>query len=184
MKTRKTVYISILVAQALVIGIIEGMFPSPFAFAPGSKLGLANLVTVIALFTLKKRDVALLIAVRLFLQMFLTGTASTFIYSAAGAVLSFIFMLLVKQLGPKRVSIIGISCIGGFFHNVGQLIVASIISETWTVLNYLPILSILGILSGALVGVTGNYLLKHVRSLEEASAIFQEVPDVNKEWIN
>ena len=66
----------------------------------------------------------------------------------SGALLSYFGMLLVKQLGPKRVSIIGISAAGGFMHNVGQLLMASFIAQSWTVMLYLPVLSVLGILSG------------------------------------
>lgn len=63
----------------------------------------------------------------------------------SGALLSYFGMLLVKQLGPKRVSIIGISAAGGFMHNVGQLLMASFIAQSWTVMLYLPVLSVLGI---------------------------------------
>jgi len=167
-KTKRIVYISLLVAQALIISIIEGMLPAPFGFAPGAKLGLANLISVIAIFTMKKREVVFFISVRLLLQMLLGGNASTFLYSLAGSILSLFFMYLVKNLGPKRVSIIGVSAVGGFFHNVGQLLVAATIAQTWVILNYLPVLSIIGILAGLFVGVGGNYLLTHVHTLTEA----------------
>ena len=108
-KLKTMVYISLLVAQALVIGLIENMIPYPFGFAPGAKMGLANLITIIAIFTLSKRETITLISLRLCLSTLLGGTVSTFLYSFSGAVLSYIGMMLVKSLGPKRVSIIGIS---------------------------------------------------------------------------
>ncbi|MDR0922436.1 MAG: Gx transporter family protein [Lactobacillales bacterium] len=166
--TKKIVYIAILVAQAVVIGLVEGMLPAVFPFAPGAKIGLANLITLLAIFTLRKRDVSLFISVRLLVQMLLGGTMSTFLYSAAGAILSFIMMEVVKSLGPKRVSVVGISAVGGFFHNVGQLLVACLIAKTWTVILYLPVLSIMGILAGLAIGIAGNYLLTHVSSLYRA----------------
>jgi heptaprenyl diphosphate synthase len=168
-RTKRIVYISLLVAQALIISIVEGMLPAPFGFAPGAKLGLANLISVIAIFTMKKREVALFISTRMVLQMLLGGTASTFLYSLGGSTLSLIFMYLAKSLGPKRVSIIGVSAVGGFFHNVGQLMVAALlIARNLIILNYLPVLSIIGILAGLFVGIGGNYLLTHVHTLTEA----------------
>lgn len=86
-------------------------------------------------------------------------------YSAAGAILSFLGMWLVQQLGPKRVSIIGVSVTGGILHNVGQLVIASWIAGTWSVMLYLPVLSFIGILSGIAVGIAANYLLKNVQTL-------------------
>ena len=83
------------------------------------------------------------------------------------AIADYFGMLLVKSLGPKRVSIIGISATGGFLHNVGQLLVASWIAQSWTVMLYLPVMSILGILAGIVIGIAGNYLLGHVRTLQK-----------------
>lgn len=164
---KKLIYIALLVAQGVIIGLLENMIPFPFAIAPGAKLGLANLITIIAIFTLKNKESFLLVTMRLILTTLLGGTISTFLYSAAGAYLSYFGMLLVKKLGPKRVSIIGISAAGGFLHNVGQLIVASYIARSWTVMLYLPVLSLIGILAGIAVGIAANYLLQHVKTLRQ-----------------
>ncbi|GBD65354.1 putative uncharacterized protein [Tetragenococcus halophilus subsp. halophilus] len=162
---RKIIFISLLIAQGVVLGLIENMIPYPFAFAPGAKIGLANLITIIALFTMSKKDSFLLVCLRLILTTLLGGTLSTFLYSMSGAMLSYFGMLLVKKIGPKYVSIIGISATGGFMHNVGQLLTASFIAQTWSVLLYLPILSFLGILSGIAIGIAANYLLRRVDTL-------------------
>lgn len=164
-KTQKYVYIALLVAQGVIIGLIERMIPFPFAFAPGAKLGLANLITIVALFTMSFRDSFMLLWMRLILTTLLGGTLSTFLYSAGGAILSYFGMLAIKQLGPKRVSLIGISAAGGVLHNVGQLLIASLIAQSWTVLLYLPILSFIGILAGIAIGIAANYLFEHVRTL-------------------
>ncbi|MDN6408643.1 MAG: Gx transporter family protein [Tetragenococcus halophilus] len=162
---RKIIFISLLIAQGVVLGLIENMIPYPFAFAPGAKIGLANLITIIALFTMSKKDSIFLVCLRLILTTLLGGTLSTFLYSMSGAMLSYFGMLLVKKIGPKYVSIIGISATGGFMHNVGQLLTASFIAQTWSVLLYLPILSFLGILSGIAIGIAANYLLRRVDTL-------------------
>lgn len=166
-KNRQLIYISLLVAQGVIIGLLENMIPFPFAIAPGAKLGLANLITIIAIFTMPKRESFFLVCLRLILTTLLGGTVSTLLYSAAGALLSYFGMLLVKMLGPERVSVIGISATGGFLHNVGQLLVASFIARSWAVMMYLPILSMIGILAGIAVGIAANYLLEHVKTLEQ-----------------
>lgn len=162
---QRLVYIALLAAQAVIISLLERAIPFPFAFAPGAKLGLANIITCMALYTLSTKDAGIVVIVRLILSTLLGGTISTFMYSAAGAFLSFIGMLLVKKLGPSRVSIIGVSTTGAFLHNVGQLTVASWIAQTWTVLLYLPVLSLIGVLSGIAIGLVANYLLIHVEKL-------------------
>lgn len=159
------IYMAVLAAQAVIIGIIENFIPSPFVFAPGAKLGMANLITIIAIFTLPIKCSFQVLMIRLILTALIGGTFSTFIYSAVGGILSYIVMLLIKQMGPKLVSIIGISVMGGVMHNLGQLIVASWMAQSWGVFNYLPVLSLSGILAGFAVGMIGNFLLQSIKSL-------------------
>lgn len=164
-KTTKLVYMSLLVAQALVLHIFESMIPLPFV-TPGAKLGLANLITVIGLYTLdKKRDVLLIIILRLALATMFGGNLSSFMYSFAGAILSFLIMVIVKKVGGDKISIIGVSCSGAVFHNVGQLLIASWIVHNIGVMLYLPVLSLVGILTGFFIGLTANYALKHMSKL-------------------
>lgn len=165
-KNKRLVYIALLAAQAVVIGLLERAIPFPFAFAPGAKLGLSNIITCISLYTLSFKDTFIIVAIRLVLATLLGGTISTFLYSASGAIISLLGMFLVKQLGPKRISIIGVSTTGGILHNVGQLLVASFLAESWNVMLYLPVLSFIGILSGIAVGIAANYLLKNVKTLQ------------------
>lgn len=181
-KLQKEIYISMLVAQGIIIGLFENMIPYPFGFAPGAKLGLANLITIIAIFTMRKRDSFLLTLLRLFLTMLLGGTLSTIFYSASGAFLSYFGMLLIKQLGPKRVSIIGISAAGGFLHNVGQLLTASAFAGSWTPMLYLPFLSFFGLLSGLAIGIAANYLLRHVYTLRKYQLAYEA--SSNQKWSN
>ena len=158
-------FITMLAAQAVVISLIERLITPPFAFAPGAKLGLGNLISLIAIFTLPTKDSLKVVGLRLLIATFLGGTFSTFLYSFAGVILSYLGMLASKQLGPKRVSPIGISILGGMLHNLGQLLVFASIARSFYVLNYLPVLSITGILSGLLVGLAATYLLEKVGPL-------------------
>lgn len=166
-KNRKLLYISLLAAQGVVITLLERSIPFPFAFAPGSKLGLANMVTILAIFTLPHKDSFKVVWMRLIVSTFLGGTLSTFMYSFAGAFLSYFGMISVRRLGPKRVSLIGISATGGILHNVGQLVVASTIAQSFSVMLYLPILAFTGIFSGIAVGIAANYLMDHVVTIRQ-----------------
>ena len=163
--TSKMVYIGLLVAQALVLHIFERMIPVPFV-TPGAKLGLSNLITVVALYTLdNKRDAFLVVVLKLTLSTMFGGNLSSFMYSAAGGTLSFIGMVLVKDIFKDKISIVGVSATGAIFHNVGQLLVASSIVRNISVMLYLPVLSIVGIGTGIFIGVTANYLVKHLSRL-------------------
>lgn len=174
------VYIAMLAAQAVVIGIIEGMIPSPLSFAPGAKIGLANLITVLAIFTLPMKYSIQVVVIRIILTALIGGNLSTFFYSFAGGILSYFAMIAVKQLGPNRVSIIGISVLGGVMHNIGQLTVAAIFAKSFSVMNYLPVLSFSGILAGFVVGFTGNFLLNRISTLR----LYHEELSLRQDQVN
>ncbi|MGL4774427.1 MAG: Gx transporter family protein [Clostridium sp.] len=164
-KTRKTVYIGLLVAQALVLHIFESMIPLPFV-TPGAKLGLANLVTVLALYTLEsKKEAFLVLFLRLSLGAIFGGSLSSFMYSAAGGILSFTFMVLVKEVFKEKVSIIGVSTTGAIFHNIGQILVSAAIVQNIAVTLYLPVLSIVGLVTGIFIGITANLLISHMAKI-------------------
>ena len=72
-RTFKSVIIGIFIAQSLVLYLIEGLLPVPF-IAPGAKLGLSNLITVIALYTFpRKRDTAYILLGRIILSTAFAG---------------------------------------------------------------------------------------------------------------
>ena len=181
-KNKRLIYISLLAAQGVVITTLERAIPFPFAFAPGAKLGLANIITLLAIFTLPYKDSFKVVWMRLLISTLLGGTLSTFLYSFAGAFLSYGGMLLVRLLGPKRVSMIGISATGGILHNVGQLAMASLIAQSFSVMLYLPILSITGIFSGVAVGVAANYLLEHVSTIRQFQSEEAAKSKLTKAW--
>ena len=105
---RKLVFIALLTAQGIILGLLEQAIPFPFAFASGAKLGVANIVTLISLYTLAFKEVVLVVVMKTLMTTVLGGTFSTFLYSGMGALVSFIGMYLVMQLSEKRVSVIGV----------------------------------------------------------------------------
>ncbi len=155
-ETRKLVYMGLLVAAALALSFVESFLPSPVL--PGAKLGLANIVTVTALYTLPKTgDAARVLAARVILGGVFAGGASLF-YSAAGAVLSFLAMTILKRTG--LFGVVPISAAGGFFHNLGQLSAAAVVLSSAAVWSYLPVLGVAGLAAGFLIGLVVEGLLK------------------------
>lgn len=164
-QTKHLVYMSLLVAMALALHLIERNIPVPF-MTPGAKLGLANLVTVIALYTMnQKRDVMKIIVARLVLSAIFGGSVSGLMYGSMGALLSFVIMIIIKESLKEKVSIIGVSAAGAVFHNIGQLLVASLIVQNIGVMLYLPVLSLAGIVTGIFVGMAANYTVAHMYKL-------------------
>lgn len=158
--TRKTVYLSLLVTISLVLSIVERSIPVPF-MTPGAKLGLSNIIIVFALYTLtNKRDIILLISVKLLLSSFFGAGLSGLLYSTMGAICSFMAMCLIKEIFKSSISVIGVSITGAVFHHIGQLIVAMYIVHNAGVFLYLPVLTWIGILTGLFVGLVNNFLLQ------------------------
>lgn len=181
-QTQKNVYIALLAAQATVISLIEGTLPNLFAFAPGAKLGLGNIVILIAIFSLSFKDSFKVVLMRLFLTTLLGGTLSTFMYSLAGSFLSFFGMYLIYLMGPQFFSFVGISACGGILFNIGQLSVASLIARSWSVLLYLPALAIVGIGAGVIVGMIANYMIQHIQTIKKMHSEEARHSEISKRW--
>lgn len=164
MNLRKMIFIALLVSMSLVLHIVEGMIPVPF-ITPGAKLGLANIITVIALYTLSDKEAFLVLFLRILLSVMFGGSISRLMYSLSGGVLSYLTMVITKRIFKDKVSIIGVSCVGAVFHNVGQLLAAAFIVKTMNVMLYLPVMSIAGIGTGIFVGITGEFAVKHLKKI-------------------
>ena len=146
-------------ALALIFSYIELLIPINFGI-PGAKLGLANLIIVIVLYKAEWKEALLLSVVRIILSGFLFGNLFGILYSLAGGVLSLAVMALLKK--TQIFSIIGVSMAGGVSHNVGQLIMAMLVVETYAVGYYLPVLLIAGLITGTLIGIAGREMLKRL----------------------
>lgn len=159
----KVAYFGVFTALALIFSYVETLIPIQFG-VPGVKLGLANLIIVIALYRMKLSEAYLLSIVRVLLAGFIFGNYFSIIYSLAGGLLSLTVMTLLRKKGGF--SVIGVSIAGGVFHNIGQLIVASVIVETFSVMYYVPVLLIAGLVTGLLIGIASDGMLKRLANLE------------------
>lgn len=159
----KVAYFGVFTALALIFSYVETLIPIQFGI-PGVKLGLANLIIVIALYRMKLSEAYLLSIVRVLLAGFIFGNYFSIIYSLAGGILSLTVMALLRKKGGF--SVIGVSIAGGVFHNIGQLIVASVIVETFSGMYYVPVLLIAGLVTGLLIGIASDGMLKRLANLE------------------
>lgn len=159
----KVAYFGVFTTLALIFSYVETLIPIQFGI-PGVKLGLANLIIVIALYRMKLSEVYLLSIVRVLLAGFIFGNYFSIIYSLAGGLLSLTVMALLRKKGGF--SVIGVSIAGGVFHNIGQLIIASVIVETFSVMYYVPVLLIAGLVTGLLIGIASDGMLKRLANLE------------------
>lgn len=149
-KTERIAGLGLLTSLALIASYIELLIPIPIGI-PGIKLGLANMVTVWALYTLGPLEALAVNGMRILLAGFLFGSLSMILYSLAGAALSFLCMYLAKKSG--MFSVTGVSMIGGVTHNIGQLLVAMRVLETGSLLYYGPVLLAAGLITGLLIGI-------------------------------
>ena len=157
---KKTALGGMLVALAFVFSYIETLIPVNLGI-PGAKLGLANLVAMVALYTLGAKEAFALSMVRILLTGFTFSSAAAMLYSFAGGILSYIVMVLAKKTG--RLSVTGVSVLGGIFHNVGQILVAMWVLDTATLIYYLPVLAVTGIVSGTVIGLLGMMVIRRLQ---------------------
>ena len=162
--TRKITRLALLAAAAVVLGYIEGVITAFAPLPPGIKLGLANTVLLYGIYTLGAGYSVILMILKVVLTGFMSGNlASAFLYSMGGAVLSLIMMLLVKHISKDKVSIVGVSVVGAVFHNVGQLLVASLILQTGGLMFYTFVLMFSAVVTGVLTGIAGKQIVRVLR---------------------
>jgi len=145
----------LLIALALILSYAEAQIPAFFA-VPGMKLGLTNLVVLLALYLMGSGSAVTINIIRIVLVALLFGNGMSLAYSAAGGLLSGGVMILLKKTG--RFSVVTVSIAGGVMHNVGQILVAMVLLNTSSLAWYLLILWFTGIASGAVIGILGGLL--------------------------
>ena len=151
--------LALLTAIALTIFMVEAQLPA--APIPGVKLGLANIVTVYAVFVLGPWDALMILCARVFLGAVFSGQMMTLIYSAAGGLLSWCALCLLRRLLSRDQMWVA-SPVAGVCHNVGQLLAAAAVMRTWAVMAYLPYLVIAGVAAGLFTGVAAQALVNRL----------------------
>lgn len=157
MQAKKVAFYASFLALALILSYVELFLPLPVAI-PGVKVGLANLAVVILLYREGVRGAGMVSVLRVLLSSLLFGTGVSLAYSMAGAVLSLAVMAAARRF--MKASVLGVSILGGVFHNIGQLAAAMMIVSTTKLAVYLPVLLIAGMVTGAVIGVVSGAVLR------------------------
>ena len=160
--TQKTARLGLLTAAAMILSYVESLIPF-FPGVPGIKLGLPNLVTVWLLWLGTAGEALAVSVMRILLTGFLFGNLYSILFSLAGGLLSLAAMAVLRRL--EGFSIYGVSILGGVCHNMGQLLVAVLVVETYRLAWYLPALLVSGVVTGAVIGVISGILVRRLAFL-------------------
>ncbi len=166
-KTRKLVYLGLMVGMAMGLHIFESMIPIPAPF-PGAKLGLANIVTLFVIVNFGPKEAVMVTIMRTLLGSLMTGTFFniTFFLSFAGGVTSSLVMGVAYQFLRDNFSLVGISVLGALTHNVVQVAVAAYFVSTAGIFFYLPYLLLFALPTGFFVGMVTKQMLRYYRPLQ------------------
>lgn len=178
MKTEKITRLALLTAAALILFVVELQIPLPIPIA-GVKLGLSNIVTLIAVYRLGGKDAALILTARVLLGALIGGNPTALLYSFTGAVFCMTAMLLLKRAIPERFLWLN-SLIGAVFHNLGQLSAAALLLGSISVFAYLPILTVAGGIAGIFTGLCASLLLRRFPTSEKIAESTEQMPKNKK----
>lgn len=164
MKTGKTgkkvATYGMLISLAFIFSYVEAIIPIPIP-VPGVKLGLANLVTMVGLYTVGVKGTVAVSLIRIVLVGCTFGNLFSMVYGLAGGALSLALMIVFKKTNWFGQT--GVSIIGGIGHNIGQLTVAALVTETAGVFYYLPFLMAAGVVAGGLIGLLGGLVTERIQ---------------------
>ncbi len=161
--SKKTAFLGLFTALALILSFAEALLPPVFTYAPGIKIGLPNIIIIFLLYRFSLKSAAAVSLVRILITAMLFGSVVSLAYSIAGAVLSLTVMWLLKRLNAFSIPVISI--VGAILHNIAQIFVAVALMGTSQLFYYLPILLLSGLISGVLVGVLSTYLIKVMKKV-------------------
>ncbi|MBQ8586379.1 MAG: Gx transporter family protein [Butyricicoccus sp.] len=163
MKTKDIALCGLLITVALVLSIIEKMFPLQAVVPiPGIKLGLANVVTVFALARLDTKRAVAIVLCRVTLASIFMGSVTGFAFALTGGMLALFVMRLLLPLVGRSLSLLGVSVAGAAAHNIGQICAAIGVLGTTDVVGYLPLLLVSAVPMGLVTGLTAQETLAHL----------------------
>ena len=156
-KPKKIALMALLTAIALTIFMIEAQIPALVPI-PGVKLGLANIVTVFAVFAIGPKEAAMILFARIFLGSVFAGNFSSILYSGAGGLCAIVVTVLLKKvLTDRQLWVAG--SLGAVAHSVGQMAMAIAVTGTPSLIVYLPVLIAVSIVTGLFTGLCAQFLI-------------------------
>ena len=159
-KTKKLSLMAMLTAASLIVFVIEAQIPAPVP-VPGIKLGLANVITLIAMLLLGRREAGLILAVRIVMGSVFAGGVSAFLFSISGGVLAYAVMCITVTRFPRKMLWV-VSALAAVAHNLGQLLAAIAVTKTAALMVYAPVLLASGIITGVFTGLVAMYLVRRL----------------------
>lgn len=159
LNARSIALCAVLTALALGLSTLENLFPVTLIVPlPGVKLGLANIVTVFALYELGAVPALTILTARCLLGGVFAGNLSALLFSLLGGFTAMLVMIALKHC--KGLSIYGVSIGGAAAHNCGQIAAACLTLGSMAPLYYLPILLGASLITGAVTGVAAACLFR------------------------
>ena len=165
-QTRRIAACGLLTAVALVLSLVERMFPLSAAVPiPGIKLGLANVVTLFALVRLNRRDALAILLIRVTLASVFMGSVTSFLFALSGGLLAMLTMSLLLPGRGRWVSLVGVSIAGAAAHNIGQICAAMLVLRSVYTAAYLPLLLLSALAMGFSTGIVSRVTIEHLEKI-------------------
>ena len=165
MNLKKLLRLALLTSVSLILFIVENQIPAPVP-VPGVKLGLGNVIVVTVLFLYGPWEALAVLVCKVFLSALLTGNLGALAYSAAGGLLSWAGMCLLRPLLGKK-QLWAASVLGAMLHNLGQLLAAMLIARTPGLLAWLPLLLLSGMVTGLFTGLAAQAVIQKLKVKNE-----------------
>jgi len=156
MTARKLTQTAILLAVALILGLVETLLPPIIPILPYARIGLGNAAVLLALVLLGIPYAAIIMVLKCVAIGLFSGAPTMILYSLGGSVLSFVVMAVLLRIGANGLP--AISAVGGIFHNIGQVMVGIAFTGTPSLAILLVYLALFGAVAGGLVGVIVYYV--------------------------
>lgn len=166
--TKKMVFMAMMVSYALVLYIIESMIPNPFVAFPGARLGLSNIIMLLCIINFGFKDSFIILTLRIILSTLFAGPFSTILYSMGGGYLSLLGMSISNKI---KIPNVGTSIIGAILHNMGQLLVASMIIKNINMMGYMPVLLGAALATGVFVGIVVSFTDPYLKNMRNKMGI-------------
>lgn len=161
-QARTVAFLGLGTALAMILSYVESLIP-PLTAIQGVKAGLPNLVIMVLLYRVGSKEAVAVSLLRVVLVSVLFTSVMSMAFGLAGACLSLAGMILLKK--TNAFSCVTVSVVGGVLHNVGQIAVACLVTETAQLVLYLPVLLVSGVIAGIAIGVGAGLLIKRFEKI-------------------
>lgn len=160
--TKRITRLALFIALALIMWLIESMLPPLVSIVPGAKMGLSNVVTLTAIIILGFSDALIVQIIRCLLGGIISGGLTGLMFSLPAGIISFFAMAVLYRFAFPKVSLMGISFVGGVLHNIVQLFMACLYLQNFGLFLMLPYYVLAGIAAGLFVGIVAFFVVKYL----------------------